>query len=246
MYKTIDSVRKQMNALYATGKAYKAALPFDVMRMIEVRKAVLELAGACSGQSVLDLGCGEGGVAAYWPEPELVTGIDISTTAVKLARKAYPTAKFVSGAIENMKLKKGFQVATAVEVIEHLVDHHKALDQIRAHVDTGSRLIVTSPNRDSLHCRMGAKLGIEVPTCSKDHIHEFGYRELIDTVCKHGFVHEEARGVGLCPYWALESKLGKHMRELTNNDKEVNRWLNQIGAAVPEFAFIQCHRFVAV
>jgi hypothetical protein len=91
---------------------------------------------------------------------------------------------------------------------------------------------------------MARKFGFEAPICSHDHIHEFGYRELIEAVQSVGFRHDRAMGVHFQPYWSLEHVLGHRARKLTDNDEEVNNWLIDIGKRCPEYAFIQCHRFV--
>ena len=110
------------------------------------------------------------------------------------------------------------------------------------------RLVLTTPNRDSLHCRISRKLGIgEPPYCAVEHIHEFGYEELIKTVEKAGFRHEIDRGVFLAPYWTCEKVFGHAIRKLTDEDAEINAWMHDIGACMPtQYAFIQCHRFSLV
>ena len=103
----------------------------------------------------------------------------------------------------------------------------------------------TTPNRDSLHCRIRRRLGkSEAPYCADDHICEFGFDELVELCARQGFELKQSLGVGLLPYWTLEDEFGPEIRRLTDSDEEVVKWFEEMGAAIPAmYAFIQCHRF---
>lgn len=248
----ISRVRSEMDARYAAGDAYVASLTFDQLRTTLLQQAVLRLASRVASFNdrkplTLDVGCGDAGIAAYWRHTNTV-GLELSEVAVQRARTKYHDRRFVVGAIETWDPTTDpgypFTLVVAVESIEHWTDSAAGLRTIHRALAEGGELVLTTPNRDSLHVRMGKKLGVAVPYCSPDHIHEFGFRELIEHVEAQGFQHEEARGVHLAPYWALERALGDKVRSLTDNDPEVNRWLNEIAETMPtEYAFIQAHRF---
>lgn len=250
MSKSVADVRAEMDEWFASGTAYQSALPFDLMRGEEIRAASLQLSTPFAHDptaSILDIGCGEGGITSFFPHHNVI-GIDISPVAIERARKAYPTGHFESVAIEELAQAAWYQgpfdLVVAQESIEHWTDAEQGLRVVASVLKPGGWFVLTTPNRDSLHCRMTRKLGGEAPLCSRDHIHEFGYTELIETVSKHGFRHDAAAGVHLAPYWSMEMTLGQRMRDLTDNDPEVNTWLNEIGRSCPQYAFIQCHRFV--
>jgi len=131
----------------------------------------------------------------------------------------------------------------SIESIEHWCDVDAALAGIRRVLKPHGALILTTPNRDSLHVRMGRKLGIQMPYCANDHTHEFGYEELDTLVTGAGFRKEAETGASFAPYWALEGAIGTRMRHLTDNDEEVVQWLNAIGRRCPEFAFCQIKAF---
>lgn len=238
-----------MDERYAKGEAYELSLPFDAIRMVEIRKTVLDLVPRhLLNCRTLDVGSGTSGIAPYWPHHDIV-GVEISEEAVKVARTRFPDVDYRVGAIETWTPHPGelFGLVIAIESIEHWSNADLGLETVRRALTPEGMFVMTTPNRDSLHFRMGKKLGIKVPKCSYDHVHEFGFVELIECVTAHGFVHEESRGVHLAPYWALESKLGDRVRTLTDKDVDVNRWLNDIGRTMPpEYAFIQAHRFRVV
>lgn len=251
--RSLDEIRTEMNQRYGKGLgAYEKELPFDRLRTEEIFNAVLELAtdrlrdDALQELRTLDVGSGIGGIAEYWPHRNIV-GVEISEVAVAQARQRFPDVRYECSAIEDWKSDEKFPLVVAVETIEHWSDVNQGLDAIRACMPENGVFVLTTPNRDSLHCRIGKKLKLEVPFCSRDHTKEFGFEELIDTVRRRGFLLSASRGVHLAPYWALEAQLGVSIRSLTDKDDEVNGWLNEIGRDMPpKYAFIQAHRFVAV
>jgi len=248
----IDTVRRMMDTCYAAGTAYNTTLPFDSVRGRYIHSATLTLARNAYPQrelpSTLDVGSGEGGIASFWPHQQIV-GVELSAVAVRMAKERYPEVDYRCSAIEEFRLLDGeprFSLAVAQESIEHWVDVPAGLSAIREAMVPGGTLVLTTPNRDSLHCRISRKLGLgEPPKCSDDHVHEFGFNELIATVERSGFRHADCLGVVLLPYWAMERVLGHEIRRLTDTDQEVCEWFAEIGSLAPaEYCFIQCHAFV--
>lgn len=245
----LKQIRAMMDKRYADGTAYKTSLPFDRQRGERIRTATLALAESLWSPipRTLDIGCGEGGIASFWPHQNIV-GVELSEVAVQKARKSFPDVDYRVSAIEDFRLtpeEEPFELVVAQESIEHWVDVDAGLAAIRACMAPGGGLVLTTPNRDSLHCRISRKLGIgEAPICSIDHVHEFRYQELIDRVTGAGFEHQRSAGVGLLPYWSMERVVGEEVRRLTDHDEEVNQWFNDIASFAPaEYAFIQCHAF---
>lgn len=242
-------VKSMMDSRYAAGIAYQSSLPFDRLRGDSIRATTLRL---CEGRlhsafRTLDVGSGEGGIASFWPHANIL-GVEISEVAVQIARKNFPDARFQQAAIEEFELGAGmppFDLVVAQESIEHWTDVPKGLRAIHQALRPNGTFVLTTPNRDSLHCRIRRKMSRgEAPYCSTDHIHEFGFDELIKTVTDSGFVLEGSDGVGLLPYWTMEQVFGSKIRSLTDADEEVATWFEEIGReAPPEYNFIQAHRF---
>lgn len=205
---------------------------------------------------------------AEFATPRLVFS-DLSSTAIEALKSKhsdrveswnswralqYPGMKHIQGArvefeyivsaAETLPLPDAsVDMVISIESIEHWCDVDAALAGIRRVLKPHGALILTTPNRDSLHIRMGRKLGIQMPYCAIDHTHEFGYDELDTLVTGAGFRKEAETGASFAPYWALEGAIGHRMRHLTDNDEEVVQWLNAIGRRCPEFAFCQIKAF---
>ncbi|WP_458243585.1 class I SAM-dependent methyltransferase [Streptomyces sp. MAI_2237] len=106
--------------------------------------------GTARGQTVLDVGCGDGSAAAT-ARPLLpghrIVGVDWSQDALKRARTRLSYA--VRGELTGGGLPFGAASADAVlfsEVIEHLVDPDAALDEIRRVLRPGGHLMLSTPN----------------------------------------------------------------------------------------------------
>lgn len=247
-----EALARSYDARYASGTAYQSALAFDRLRTVEIHFAIRDLAGEEGSDPkcrTLDVGSGLGGIATFWPHQNVV-GVELSATAVDIARKNCPEVRYFACPIERLDPGVGeigpYGMVVAVETIEHWMDVGKGLENVRGVLSQGGALVLSTPNRDSLHCRIGRIWQFDPPYCSNDHVHEFGYQELIDRVCAIGFRHVRSRGACLTPLWALEGIVNAKFRELTDENVEVNRWLNEIARCAPaEYAFIQCHRFEA-
>jgi len=248
-----EEIRRMMDSKYAKGTPYTQEFPFDRLRDEELRRAALELTLPDLDERplrILDVGSGVGGFLSICKESGRhladVTGIEISKEAVKQASAAFPEARFVVSAIEEWRPGEDrYDFAVSIESIEHWHDVPSGLAVIHQALRPGAPFVLTTPNRDSLHCLVGDKLGVKVPYCSNEHVHEYGFDELIETVTAAGFMLARSQGVHLAPYWALERKLGNAIRRLTDKDAELNRVLNDIGRHMPpRYGFIQCHRFV--
>ncbi|BCX19562.1 MAG: hypothetical protein KatS3mg117_3244 [Geminicoccaceae bacterium] len=101
--------------------------------------------------SILDVGCGTGFVAAALAElGHSVTGIDTAEDGIAIARKAVSgNVRFeVASAYDDwskLKPERGWDVVTAVEVIEHLYSPQRFLHNAYHALKPGGCIIITTP-----------------------------------------------------------------------------------------------------
>jgi SAM-dependent methyltransferase len=85
--------------------------------------------------TVLDLGCGTGMLSGAFTSAKLrYTGVDISPTAVALAKAACPAADFVVGNIADLPLQSPFDIIVERTVFIHLVEDrywHNVLCEVK-------------------------------------------------------------------------------------------------------------------
>ena len=94
---------------------------------------------------ILDAGCGSGRNMIELARHGTVTGIELSETSVRLARER-GVGELIEGSVLEMPFPTdSFELATSLDVIEHLQDDLAALRELRRVVAPGGALLVTVP-----------------------------------------------------------------------------------------------------
>jgi SAM-dependent methyltransferase len=159
------------------------------------------------GETVLDVGCGEGyGTARFAHVARRVIGIDYDASAVAHAARQYPTARFVRANLAALPIRsQAVDVLATLQVIEHVWDHGQFVGECRRVLRPGGWLLVTTPNR--LTFSPGAE-GTDPPT-NPFHTHEFTATELHDLLTRNGFIDVSGHGLHAGPnLQALDRKHG--------------------------------------
>lgn len=168
----------------------EAVIGEDVTKTTRFRGAMSYLIDHCKktqnvAPRVLDYGCAHGHylmpMAKVFHKGEFV-GVDISDRAVKAARKwaerdAVGNASFVQLFDGVLNTLDKFDVIIAGEVLEHVIDPWKLLDDLRACLNPGGCLIVTTPYGRWEHS------GTEAFRTGREHMFHFE-RADIEDVCK--------------------------------------------------------------
>ena len=104
-----------------------------------------------AGQRVLDVACGAGyGTNILAQVAAEATGLDIDAAAVRKAKRKYRRSniKFVAGDCYDMPFEAGsFDVVVANEMIEHIDDHDRFIDEVKRVLRPGGSLLVSTPNK---------------------------------------------------------------------------------------------------
>ena len=96
---------------------------------------------------ILDFGCGTGWLASVLSSVGPTTGFDLSDEAIRKAGERWPWIDFSSGdACEAGFEQSSFEVIVSQEVIEHIEEQAKHLEQIARFLIPGGYLILTTPN----------------------------------------------------------------------------------------------------
>ncbi len=125
--------------------------------------AVMEAVRECGAQSLADLGCGEGrllALAVKEPGLKRIFGMDVSSVALARTRRRLRMDKHAPAQQERVKIAQGsllyrdrrlegFDVATLVEVIEHLdAARLEAMERVVFAHARPHRVVITTPNRE--------------------------------------------------------------------------------------------------
>jgi SAM-dependent methyltransferase len=180
---------------------------------------------------VLDLGCGDGtNVRRYSPSGAAVYGIEMSGASAIQAR-ARGIHVIQADLNESFPWKpQSFDAVSSNQVIEHLYDTDKFLEEAHRVLRPGGLLIVSTENLSSWHNIAALTLGWQAFSLSNvsrvagaignpmanmrgedpfeegwHHLRLFSYRGLAELVSAHGFEDVRVQGSG---YYPLPSKVG--------------------------------------
>jgi SAM-dependent methyltransferase len=146
--------------------------------------SVESLTASLNVGTILDAGCGEGFVSRRLGNKALI-GMDISSSALNIAKQNNPDAVLVQGSIYDMPFKQeSFDLVMATEVLEHLKEPEKAMLEL-------SRLsrrycLFSVPNEpyfriiDLFRGKNVLRLGSDI-----EHVHNWSERRFVELASKH-------------------------------------------------------------
>jgi len=152
-----------------------------------------------TNKRILDIGCYDGTISQLIKEKNnVVIGLDMSMNALNMAKKK--GIECVSSNADNLPFKdKSFDIVVASEIIEHIFDTGKFLDEINRILKSNGELILTTPNLALLDNRLRLLLGLQPHYCEIElegnagHIRCFTKKSLKRLIEKHGFIVEKIR-----------------------------------------------------
>ncbi len=193
--------------------------------------SVLGYLEASSGV-VLDLGCGSGGLTMEFAKrrPDLeIVGIDFNEDAIKMAnanakKLNRKNISFKSSPAEYMPFKDNFfDAVTGFDVLDHLVNYKKSLDEVNRVLKKNSPLIFTVGNYKSIFPIIEIlwdKMG-DGRNYHDTHLTHFTKSLLVNEIPKHGFKIQKIDTIHvLKPFFNLVTEY---------YPKSVEKWLGEKG-----------------
>ncbi|HLH65536.1 MAG TPA: class I SAM-dependent methyltransferase [Solirubrobacteraceae bacterium] len=171
-----------------------ARLPDDLDPPDLELRARFALKRIAAGERVLDLGCGEGELAARIAQAGAqVTAADVAEAALARARRRHPQLRLELVAIDGpLPFGDGaFDVVWASEVIEHVADTERWLSEARRVLAAGGRLLLTTPSHGRLRVAIGGMERFSEPL--GDHLHLYTARSLRRVLCELDFAEVRVR-----------------------------------------------------
>jgi SAM-dependent methyltransferase len=121
-------------------------LPVERLKQAARLSALVDLSSGLSTRSVLIVGCGSG-VDTTVLQAEKLVALDLSWVAVSAAQNGYPSAIYVQADGTQLPFISGsFDVVMCSEVIEHIIDPDRMVDELARVLRPNGRLLLSTPN----------------------------------------------------------------------------------------------------
>ena len=161
-----------------------------------------ELAAAQIGRRVLEVGCGVGNVTNLLQDRDLIFGIDVEPDCVRRhAERFSKRSNVISQCLDVLDprftalAEHDFDSIVCLNVLEHISDDRKALEQMHAVLSPAGRVILIVPAFESLYGPIDAKLG---------HFRRYSWNQLRQLASTLGFkitVGHYLNVVGFFGWW---------------------------------------------
>jgi SAM-dependent methyltransferase len=180
-----------------TGNTYdKYGSTNPVVRRLMTRfeRDMFELLDLAAPRSILDVGCGEGVLTEQWADrtPGRVVGFDLEDPKLRSEweQRERPNLEFHAGDAHRMEYRDGeFDIATAMEVLEHVPDPAGVLTEMAR---VASRWVLVSVPREPLWRGLNVARGAYLRELGNTpgHLNHWSKRSFAKLVGRHGEIVE--------------------------------------------------------
>lgn len=154
------------------------------------KRKLIKLIKYTKGLAFVDIGCNAGANTEAARQLGFSTlGIDLGSTVIDNARELFPENRFAVMSIETLvqEVKEsgnGFDLVFCSEVIEHVTDPHSFAKSLKAIMNPGAILYLTTP--DAGHFRVPRDFTRWKHVHAPDHICYFNRKNLTQLLEQHG------------------------------------------------------------
>jgi SAM-dependent methyltransferase len=176
--------------LYAQPAERRLARPLAAALSVGTREQRRLLGPLERGSRILDLGAGDGRLAASLAQ----SGHRVTAVEPFRAVPATPGLGVLRESVEEVELpEQSFDAAVLWHVLEHLAEPHAVLERVRRWLVPGGRVLVGVPNVDSFQARLGGERWFHLD--SQRHLVHFTPRGLAAVLERAGFTEVQRRPV---------------------------------------------------
>ncbi len=220
-----------MSKAAQTSKIY-ADLVFDDL----AKNLIIErLRCYVQGPDVLDIGYAGDDLPQYlldWGCEVMIIEQDLEHC--RHASKRFPKVSVASGRFENFDPEPAYNTVFSAGVLEVIPEPGDFLERCRGWLVPGGTLILTTPNRRSLHRRIGALMGIEPDTeALNDQARQTGAVKLYDRYELISLVRAAGFEILLCRGFFLKPLPSRQMAQLSDT---LIRALMDVGDELSDYA----------
>jgi len=136
-----------------------------------------------AGKKLLDLGCGDGAFLSAISDTWVKQGLEPSKAGVDFARQK--NLDVSCGTLSNPPKEYDIDLLVALDVIEHIVDPHEFLEEVKSKLKSGALVLILTGDADSMAARIAGPQWSYLRWCG--HVSVFSNQSLKQLFTEHGF-----------------------------------------------------------
>ena len=150
------------------------------------------------GKDVLDLGCRTGAVTRHYVDGNNVVGVDVDRTALKRIEDELGVSTVWADVDERLPFDdSSFDVVVCGELLEHIRDPDRLIEEVRRVLRPGGTLVGSVPNGYRLKSRLLFLRG-RPPEADPTHLHLYSAAMLAELLAPFGETHVQFVGGRYC------------------------------------------------
>ncbi len=158
---------------------------------------VIKKLNAKKNQRILDVGCGDGLFAKHISEDNHKSGVDFIPPSDNMDRnfKEYYQYDLNNGLPSEIQQKEKFDFVLLLDIVEHLIDQDKILDEAASVLKPDGRIILSLPNIANIYVRLNLLIGrfpyADKGILDRTHLHFYTLKIIKQLVKKHNLEIEK-------------------------------------------------------
>lgn len=151
-------------------------------------------------KKIVEVGCGTGYGSAVLASDAQITALDISKKAISYAAQVHPGPDYVVGSATALPLPdESVDAIVSFELIEHLTDPEKFLDECKRVLREDGAIMLSSPNPGYLmnlikHRLLSRPIPRKISEGNIYHVREFLYDDMLKLLSRKGFEVRDTMG----------------------------------------------------
>ncbi len=154
-------------------------------------RIILDLLNKKDNLKILDVGCGDGLFAEHLSERNHLVGVDFIPESENTSKnfKSYYQYDLNNGLPDKLHQEGKFDYILLMDVLEHLLNFEKVIEQSKELLNPQGKLIISLPNFANIYVRLNLLIGrlplADKGILDKTHLHLFTHRIIRNMLTKH-------------------------------------------------------------